>query len=60
MFNDPFDVTQELRLSFDEHGLNAVGFTIYSLPPTVPERIEYLQMIADEIVAPVVAANDRP
>lgn len=23
MFNDPFDVTQELRLSFDEHGLNA-------------------------------------
>ena len=23
LFNDPFDVTQELRLNFDEHGLNA-------------------------------------
>lgn len=23
LFNDPFDITQELRLNFDEHGLNA-------------------------------------
>ena len=23
LFNDPFDVTQELRLNFDEHGLNS-------------------------------------
>lgn len=23
LFNDPFDVTQEIRLNFDEHGLNA-------------------------------------
>jgi hypothetical protein len=23
LFNDPFDVTQELRLNFDEHDLNA-------------------------------------
>src|SRR5881628_3313054 len=23
LFNDPFDITQELRLNFDEHGLSA-------------------------------------
>ena len=28
LFNDPFDVTQELRLNFDEAKLNAVGAKI--------------------------------
>ena len=34
-------------------GLNAIGFTIYSLPPSPAARIEYLQMVAEEIVAKV-------
>src|SRR5713226_6384232 len=38
-----------------QFGLDGVGFTIYSLPPSAAERIEYLQMIAEEIVAPVTA-----
>jgi alkanesulfonate monooxygenase SsuD/methylene tetrahydromethanopterin reductase-like flavin-dependent oxidoreductase (luciferase family) len=34
-------------------GLERVGFTIYSLPPDVRARIDYLQMIAERIVAPL-------
>ena len=34
-------------------GLQRVGFTIYSLPVDVRARIDYLQMIAERIVAPV-------
>jgi len=33
-------------------GLDQVGFTIYSLPREVRARIDYLQMIAEEIVRP--------
>jgi alkanesulfonate monooxygenase SsuD/methylene tetrahydromethanopterin reductase-like flavin-dependent oxidoreductase (luciferase family) len=33
-------------------GLERIGFTIYSLPPDVRARIDYLQMIAERIVAP--------
>jgi alkanesulfonate monooxygenase SsuD/methylene tetrahydromethanopterin reductase-like flavin-dependent oxidoreductase (luciferase family) len=36
-------------------GLDGVGLTIYSLPPAPKARIEYLQMIADEIVKPATA-----
>jgi alkanesulfonate monooxygenase SsuD/methylene tetrahydromethanopterin reductase-like flavin-dependent oxidoreductase (luciferase family) len=36
--------------------LDGIGFTIYSLPPTPEARIEYLRMIAEEIVKPVKAA----
>ena len=39
-------------------GLDRVGFTIYSLPPDVRARIEYLQMIAEQIVAPVAGRGD--
>jgi alkanesulfonate monooxygenase SsuD/methylene tetrahydromethanopterin reductase-like flavin-dependent oxidoreductase (luciferase family) len=39
----------------DEYGLNGIGFTIYSLPRSPAERTEYLQRIAEEIVAPVKA-----
>jgi hypothetical protein len=39
-----------------EMGLDGVGFTIYSLPPGAAARIEYLQMIAEEIVKPVTAS----
>ena len=38
-----------------EHGLDGMGFTIYSLPREVKARIEYLRMIADEIVRPAAA-----
>ena len=35
-----------------EMGLDKVGFTIYSLPREVRARIDYLQMIAEEVVKP--------
>jgi alkanesulfonate monooxygenase SsuD/methylene tetrahydromethanopterin reductase-like flavin-dependent oxidoreductase (luciferase family) len=38
-------------------GLDRIGFTIYSLPPDVRARIEHLQMIAEQIVAPVSDAR---
>ena len=38
-----------------ERGLDGVGFTIYSLPREVKARVEYLRMIADEIVRPAAA-----
>jgi hypothetical protein len=38
-------------------GLDGVGFTIYSLPEGSAARIEYMQMIAEDIVAPVVRAT---
>ena len=40
-----------------ERGLDGIGFTIYSLPREVKARIEYLRMIAHEIVRP---ASARP
>ena len=42
-------------------GLDGIGLTIYSLPRGVTARIEYLQMIAEEIVRPAAAfaASDR-
>ena len=38
-----------------EMGLDQVGFTIYSLPREVRARIDYLQMIAEEIGRPAGA-----
>jgi alkanesulfonate monooxygenase SsuD/methylene tetrahydromethanopterin reductase-like flavin-dependent oxidoreductase (luciferase family) len=38
-----------------EMGLDKVGVTIYSLPPSVRARIDYLQMIAEDIVKPAGA-----
>jgi alkanesulfonate monooxygenase SsuD/methylene tetrahydromethanopterin reductase-like flavin-dependent oxidoreductase (luciferase family) len=38
-----------------ELGIEQIGFTIYSLPPEARARIEYLQMIAEEIVSPAGA-----
>ncbi len=38
-----------------ELGLDGIGFTIYSLPREASARIEYLQMIADDILRPVGA-----
>ena len=39
-----------------ELGLDKIGFTIYSLPRDVQARIDYLQMIAEEILRPAGAA----
>ena len=36
-------------------GLDGIGLTIYSLPRDVPARIEYLQMIAEDILRPAGA-----
>ena len=38
-----------------ERGLDGIGFTIYSLPREVKARIDYLRMIADDIVRPAAA-----
>ena len=38
-----------------EMGLDKVGFTIYSLPREVRARIDYLEMIAEEVVKPAGA-----
>jgi alkanesulfonate monooxygenase SsuD/methylene tetrahydromethanopterin reductase-like flavin-dependent oxidoreductase (luciferase family) len=40
-------------------GLDRIGFTIYSLPGGVQARIEYMQMIAEEILRPAVAIGGR-
>jgi alkanesulfonate monooxygenase SsuD/methylene tetrahydromethanopterin reductase-like flavin-dependent oxidoreductase (luciferase family) len=36
-------------------GLDKIGFTIYSLPREVQARIDYMQMIAEEILRPAAA-----
>jgi alkanesulfonate monooxygenase SsuD/methylene tetrahydromethanopterin reductase-like flavin-dependent oxidoreductase (luciferase family) len=47
----PADCLETLARA-DGMGVDAIGFTIYSLPRTAQARIEYLQMIADEILRP--------
>jgi alkanesulfonate monooxygenase SsuD/methylene tetrahydromethanopterin reductase-like flavin-dependent oxidoreductase (luciferase family) len=49
----PADCVETLERARDEAGLDAAGFTIYSLPASPRARIEYLQEIAEHIVAPV-------
>jgi alkanesulfonate monooxygenase SsuD/methylene tetrahydromethanopterin reductase-like flavin-dependent oxidoreductase (luciferase family) len=53
------DCVEAVERARDEYGLNGIGFSIYSLPRSPQERIEYLQRIAEEIVAPL-KANNRP
>ena len=36
-------------------GLDGVGFTMYSLPRDAQARVEYLQMVAEDILRPVGA-----
>jgi alkanesulfonate monooxygenase SsuD/methylene tetrahydromethanopterin reductase-like flavin-dependent oxidoreductase (luciferase family) len=49
----PQDCVETIRRARDEIGLEYIGFTIYSLPTDVQARIDYLHMIAEEIVAKV-------
>lgn len=53
----PSECAETLLRARDEIGLDGVGFTIYSLPPDPTARIEYLQMIAEEIVAPIARSS---
>jgi len=49
----PQDCVETLCWARDEVGLEHIGFTIYSLPSEVQARIDYLQMIAEDILAKV-------
>jgi alkanesulfonate monooxygenase SsuD/methylene tetrahydromethanopterin reductase-like flavin-dependent oxidoreductase (luciferase family) len=51
------DCVETIERARDEYGLNGIGFTIYSLPRSPAERIDYLHKIAEEIVAPVKASS---
>jgi alkanesulfonate monooxygenase SsuD/methylene tetrahydromethanopterin reductase-like flavin-dependent oxidoreductase (luciferase family) len=50
----PEDCVEMLRRAHETTGLDAVGFTIYSLPRDPQARIDYLQLIAEEIVQKVL------
>jgi alkanesulfonate monooxygenase SsuD/methylene tetrahydromethanopterin reductase-like flavin-dependent oxidoreductase (luciferase family) len=50
----PADCVEIIRRA-DAMGLDRIGFTIYSLPREVEARIDYMRMIAEEIVRPVGA-----
>jgi alkanesulfonate monooxygenase SsuD/methylene tetrahydromethanopterin reductase-like flavin-dependent oxidoreductase (luciferase family) len=47
------DCAEKLLAIRESTGLDRVGFTIYSLPRELKARIDYLQMIAEEIVQKV-------
>jgi alkanesulfonate monooxygenase SsuD/methylene tetrahydromethanopterin reductase-like flavin-dependent oxidoreductase (luciferase family) len=47
----PQDCVETIQQAHEETGVEYIGFTIYSLPVDVQERIDYLQMIAEDIVA---------
>lgn len=49
----PHDCVETIQKYQAEYGIEYIGFTIYSLPVDVNERIDYLQMIAEDIVAKV-------
>ena len=49
--SDCMEAVQRAR----ELGLERIGFTIYSLPREVEARIDYLRMIAEEILRPARA-----
>ena len=44
---------EQMGVEPEEAGLESIGFTIYSLPTDVQARIDYLHMIAEEIIAKV-------
>jgi alkanesulfonate monooxygenase SsuD/methylene tetrahydromethanopterin reductase-like flavin-dependent oxidoreductase (luciferase family) len=53
----PADCVETILRARDEIGLNRLGLTIYSLPPAPQARIEYLQMIAEEVIAKVATPD---
>jgi alkanesulfonate monooxygenase SsuD/methylene tetrahydromethanopterin reductase-like flavin-dependent oxidoreductase (luciferase family) len=53
LVGSPNDCVEKLLAVRESTGLDRVGFTIYSLPREPQARIDYLQMIAEEIVRKV-------
>lgn len=53
------DCAEVIERAGEAYGLDGIGLTIYSLPPSPRERIEYLQRIAEDIIAPVKARAAR-
>jgi transposase len=51
------DCVETILKARDEYGLNRIGLTIYSLPPSPKARIEYLQMIAEDVIAKVAGPD---
>jgi len=51
VYGSPRDCVETVARARDL-GLDKIGFTIYSLPRDVSARVDYLQMIAEEVVAP--------
>jgi alkanesulfonate monooxygenase SsuD/methylene tetrahydromethanopterin reductase-like flavin-dependent oxidoreductase (luciferase family) len=51
------DCVETILRARDEIGLNQIGITIYSLPRSPQQRIEYLQMIAEDVVAKVMTSG---
>ena len=49
----PQDCIETIRRASEDIGLEYIGFTIYSLPTDVQARIDYLQMIAEDIIAKI-------
>src|SRR5712691_332469 len=54
VYGSPRDCVETVERARDL-GLDKIGFTIYSLPREVDARIEYLQMIAEDILRPAGA-----
>ena len=59
VFGSASDCVATLLEAEEKIGLEAIGFTIYSLPQELGARIEYMQMIAEDIVAPVARTRTR-
>ena len=56
LVGSPGDCVEKLLAVRESTGLDRVGFTIYSLPREPQARIEYMQMIAEEIVRKVASS----
>jgi alkanesulfonate monooxygenase SsuD/methylene tetrahydromethanopterin reductase-like flavin-dependent oxidoreductase (luciferase family) len=55
VYGSPADCVETLRRG-REMGLDKIGLTIYSLPRELQARIDYMQMIAEQILRPAAAA----
>jgi alkanesulfonate monooxygenase SsuD/methylene tetrahydromethanopterin reductase-like flavin-dependent oxidoreductase (luciferase family) len=56
VYGSPKDCVETIRRA-REMGLDKIGFTIYSLPRDPQARIDYLQMIADDVLRPAGALS---
>jgi alkanesulfonate monooxygenase SsuD/methylene tetrahydromethanopterin reductase-like flavin-dependent oxidoreductase (luciferase family) len=54
VYGSPRDCVETIQRA-GEMGLDRIGFTIYSLPRDVQARIDYMQMIAEQVLGPAGA-----